>query len=430
LPLRILMVTSGLPDPATSGAAIRISQFARHLARRHRLTLLSYGGSSEREGANNLRAAGIDVLLVPPPNRTRKRATQMISLVSSRSHLGGIFHSGALQSALESLLPPGAFDAVIVEGSLLLRHRFPSGTPLVLDEHNLEYEVLERTSKVESSPLRRFFNSVEAAKFKREEVAAWRRADLCLFTSEREVDLVRIVSPNTATLAVANGVDLEYFRPEPVKVEPGSIVFTGTMNYRPNADAVQHLVRDILPRVHQLRPDALLTVVGGGVPPSIQRLAGPRVVVTGRVRDIRPFVKRAAVMLAPLRIGGGTRLKVLEALAMGKAMVSTPLGCEGIAVKSGEHLAVADDPLNFAREVVRLLDDPAAANAMGARGRALAERHYGWPALAAEMERALEGVVSRRGRDTVLGAARISSQNGTPTSEAPDQSFRSLGSSH
>jgi glycosyltransferase involved in cell wall biosynthesis len=408
MPLRILMVTSGLPHPPTSGAAIRISQFARHLARRHRLTLLSYGGTPEQERANVLRAAGMKVVLVPAPNRSHKRATQLISLVSGRSHLGGTLHSRALQSALESLLPAGAFDVVIVEGSLLLRHRFPSGTPLVLDEHNVEFEVLERTARVESSTLRRFFNSIEAAKFKREEIAAWRRADLCLFPSEREVELVRIVSPDTAALAVANGVDLEYFRPQQGEIEPGNIVFTGTMDYRPNTDAVHHLVRDILPAVHRLRPEAVLTVVGGGVPRSIERLAGPRVIVTGRVPDVRPFVARAAVMVAPLRIGGGTRLKVLEALAMGKAMVSTTLGCEGIAVKPGEHLAIADDPQDFAREVVRLLDDRKAATAMGARGRALAEQLYGWPVLTVEMERALESTVSGR-EEAELAAVRIPS---------------------
>jgi len=264
-----------------------------------------------------------------------------------------------------------------------------------LDEHNLEFEALQRTANAESSPVRKLFNSVEAAKFKREEVAAWRRADLCMFTSKREVELARALCPDTAFLAVPNGVDLNYFKPRRVRIEPGSIVFTGTMGYRPNVDAVHHLVRDILPRVRRSRPDAVLTVVGGGVPRSIERLAGSRVVVTGRVPDVRPFVERAAVLVAPLRIGSGTRLKVLEALAMGKAMVSTTLGSEGIEVKPGEHLTIADDPDDFAREVVKLLNDPEAAASMGARGRALAEQLYGWPALAAQMERALEGTVSR-----------------------------------
>jgi glycosyltransferase involved in cell wall biosynthesis len=289
-----------------------------------------------------------------------------------------------------------AFDVVLVEGCLLSRHRFASGVPLVLDEHNVEFEALERTARMESSIARRFFNTVEAVKFKREELAAWGHADLCLFTSNREVVLARSLSPGLAAVAVPNGVDLEYFQPQPVQFEARSIVFTGTIGYRPNADAVQYLVRDILPRVHRLRPDAVLTVVGGYVPPSIRRLAGPKVVMTGRVPDVRPYISRAGVVVAPLRIGSGTRLKVLEALAMSKAMVSTTLGCEGIAVTPGEHLVVADDPESFANEVVRMLDDRNAATAMGARGRALAERLYGWPVITSKMERALESAVAMR----------------------------------
>jgi sugar transferase (PEP-CTERM/EpsH1 system associated) len=393
MPLRVLMVTSGLPHPPISGAAIRIYQFARHLAARHHLTLLSYGGIEHNDSVNALRAGGMDVVLVAAPSRSLKRATQLISLLTNRSHLGGMFHTRALQAVLNSMLAGREYDAVIVEGSLLMRHRFPSGTPLVLDEHNLEFEALERTARMESSPLRKFFNSAEAVKFKREEMAAWLRADLCLFTSKREADLMRTLSPETAALAVPNGVDLEYFQPSAAPTQPGSIVFTGTLAYRPNVDAVNHLVREILPRVHRLRPDAVLTVVGGGVSRSIERLAGPAVVITGRVPDVRPFIERAAVMVAPLRIGSGTRLKVLEALASAKAMVSTTLGCEGIEVKGGEHLAIADDPQNFADEVVRLLNDREAAAAMGARGRALVERLYGWPALASEMEQALESIV-------------------------------------
>ena len=390
------MVTSGLPHPPISGAAIRIYQFARHLAARHHLTLLSYGGIEHNDSVNALRACGMDVVLVAAPSRSLKRAMQLISLLTSRSHLGGIFHTRALQVVLDSMLAGREYHAVLVEGSLLMRHRFPSGTPLVLDEHNLEFEALERTARMESSPLRKLFNSAEAVKFKREEMAAWLRADLCLFTSKREADLMRTLSPEAAALAVPNGVDLEYFGPSAAQTDPGSIVFTGTLAYRPNVDAVHYVVREILPRVHRLRPDAVLTVVGGGVPRSIERLAGPRVVVTGRVPDVRPFVERAAVMVAPLRIGSGTRLKVLEALASGKAMVSTTLGCEGIEVEGGEHLAIADDPQGFADQVVRLMNDPAAAAAMGTRGRALVERLYGWPALAAEMERALESTVLGR----------------------------------
>ncbi|HKW72902.1 MAG TPA: glycosyltransferase family 4 protein [Candidatus Dormibacteraeota bacterium] len=408
--LRILMVASGMPDPPRSGAAIRISQFAHQLARRHQLTLLCFGGATDFETADHMRATGIRVVLVPVPRRSRKRAGQMVSLMSSRSHLGGIFHHQALQHALDDLVRVGRFDAILVEGSLLMRHRFPHGIPLVLDEHNLEFEALERTASIEASPLRRFFNSVEAEKFKREEMTAWRRADLCLFTSGREVALARDMFPQIAAFAVANGVDLDYFRPQNSEKDPASIVFTGTIGYRPNSDAVQYLVREIMPRIWEAHPEAVLTVVGGGVPRAIRRLAGPHVVVTGQVADVRPFVHRAAVAVAPLRIGSGTRLKVLEALAMGKPMVASTLGCEGLAVRAGEHLAIADEPEGFARELVSLLEDRTAAEAMGARGRALVERSYGWRALTLEMEYAVESAVA------VHEAAERRLSGQTPTS--------------
>ena len=392
--LRILMVASGMPDPPRSGAAIRISQFIHHLARRHQLTLLCYGGAEDLEPAELLRAEGVRVELVTAPSRRRKRAEQMVSLMSSRSHLGGMHHQRAMQQGLDMLIEGQSFDAILVESSLLMRHAFPSGVPLVLDEHNLEFEALERTARIEASPLRRIFSSVEADKFKHEELDAWRRADLCLFTSGREVALARELFPQIAAFAVANGVDLEYFRPEPAEVDARSIVFTGTMAYRPNVDAVHYLVREIMPWVHRSHPDATVTVVGGGVPRSVMRLAGPRVEVTGQVADVRPFVHRAAVAVAPLRIGSGTRLKVLEALAMGKPMVASTLGCEGLAVRAGEHVAIADEPEDFARELVSLLEDRTAAEAMGARGRALVERSYGWRALTLEMEYAVETAVA------------------------------------
>ena len=402
--MRILMVAFVLPHPPTSGAAIRISQFTHHLARRHRLTLLCYADSAGREAAAHLRVAGIEVVLVAAPRR-HKRAAQLMSLVSDRTHVGGIFHQRSFQDAMDSVLRGESYDAILVESSLLMRHQFPKGIPLVLDELNLEFEVLERASRIERSPLRRFFSSVEGEKFKREEIAAWRRADLTIFTSEREVAIARELCPEAELFSVANGVDLNYFRPRQAPTQPGSVIFTGTMAYRPNVDAVQYLVRDIMPRVRRLRPGTVLTVAGGGVPRSILRLAGPEVVVTGYVDDLRPFLGRAAVTVAPIRFGSGTRLKVLEALAMGKAMVSTTLGCEGLAVNSGEHLQIADDPEDIARQLARLLDNPGAAAMMGSRGRALTERLSGWQTLAIQMESALEDAVIgvQQGRRRQLG---------------------------
>ena len=414
--LRLLMVTSSMPDPPASGAAIRISQFCHHLAAHHKVTLLTYGGPEAEEGAGLLRAAGLDVTVVGPERRPHKRATQLMSLGSRASHLGGIFHSNGMQSAIDQQLVEGRYDAVLVESSLLMRHGFSARTPLVLDEHNLEFEGLGRMARVESSKLRRLFNALDGSKFEREEMAAWRRADLCVFTSEREARVAQAMLPAIKALTVPNGVDVEYFAPRVGGTEPDSIVFVGTLGYRPNEDAVLFLAREVMPHVLRVRPRAVLTVVGGGadgaVPQSIQQLAGPSVVATGRVPDVRPFIARAAVVVTPLRVGSGTRLKVLEALAMGKAVVSTSVGCEGISVEHSEHLLIADSAEEIAREIVRVLEDRELAGDLGARGRALVERAYDWKALCAQMEGALLSLAEGRGAATTdpdKGPRRIAS---------------------
>jgi polysaccharide biosynthesis protein PslH len=158
------------------------------------------------------------------------------------------------------------------------------------------------------------------------------------------------------------------------------------MGYRPNVDAAEHYIRDILPLVRQQVPDAVFTAVGQLVPRSLAALAGPGINITGWVPDVRPYLAAAAVAVVPVRIGGGTRLKVLEALAMGKAVVSTRLGCEGIDVTDGQHLLVADDPEDFARRVVSLMRDPGRARALGDEGRRLIERQYDWKSVARALE--------------------------------------------
>jgi glycosyltransferase involved in cell wall biosynthesis len=173
-------------------------------------------------------------------------------------------------------------------------------------------------------------------------------------------------------------VDLRYFRPSAEPTIPDSLVFTGLMRYRPNHDAVKYFVREVLPLIRRVRPGVRLTVVGGDPPPELSRLAGPDVEITGGVPDVRPYVARAAAVVVPLRMGGGTRLKVLEALAMGKAVVSTGIGCEGLLAEDGVHLLTADDPQSLAERTLLVLSTPSLAGDLGRRGRLLVEENYGW----------------------------------------------------
>ena len=167
--------------------------------------------------------------------------------------------------------------------------------------------------------------------------------------------------------------------------EEGRIVFTGLLSYRPNLDAARHLVDDILPRIRERHRSVTLTIVGSGRDADLDALRRPGVTVTGWVTDVRPYLRRASVVVAPLRIGAGTRLKVVEGLAMAKPMVSTTVGCEGIDVRSGEHLLVADAPDDFADAVVLLLRDRALGDRLGTAGHRLARDHYSWEGAAGQL---------------------------------------------
>ena len=377
-------------------------QLVRELSRRHQVTLLTYGRENETPGAEAaniaaLRAVGAEVHVVPPPRPLGgKRGAQALSLLSPRSYQTASLRSSAMQDAVMRLLAGSAFDLVQVESSQMAAFDFGSNVPLVLDEHNLEYELLYRLYQGERAPGRRLYNWAEYVKFRREEQACWRQADACLLTSGREREILRGLLPDKPAVVVPNGVDIEFYLPSDVPVEPDSLVFTGLMSYRPNIDGVVYFVEEVLPRIHQVRPNVTLTVVGAGAGAEVERLAGPRVVVTGAVPDTREYFARAAAAVVPLRMGSGTRLKVLEGLAMGKPMVSTSVGCEGIHVRSGEHLLIADEAQALADAALRVLTDAGLAASLARQGRALVEREYGWAAITAQLEVFYHQVLSGR----------------------------------
>jgi glycosyltransferase involved in cell wall biosynthesis len=291
---------------------------------------------------------------------------------------------------------------IIVDGAHLAGLRLPSGVPLVLDEHNIEYELLARHGAGERSVARRWFNQLEHLKCFREETSSWKRFDGCLFTSDREAKVMVGVAPQTKVVVVGNGVDIEYFQPHPiavgeVRLPDPKIVFTGRMDYRPNVDAAHHLVEDVLPLVRLDHPTAQVWVVGMNPPTELTRMAARTagVTVTGAVDDVRPYLREAAVVVAPLRMGGGTRLKILEAMAMGQAVVSTHLGCEGLDVRPDQDLLVADSPAEQAAAIAQVLSDPELASALGRSGRARVVELYGWDAVTAGLDDFVLSIVQR-----------------------------------
>jgi len=327
------------------------------------------------------------------------RRSKLRSLASTRSFERRLFTVPALQPSLDRLLRARRFDIVNLEFSSLghceLRQappgeKFPA---LIVDSHNIDYDLARQHARFGNSLARRIYAGVNWRKLRREELATYRDADgvyLCSAADERRL---LDEAPNIRTAVIPNAADVEYYQPRPTDPPPDgrTLVFFGLLSYVPNVDGVIHFIKDIWPRVAEAHPEARCKIIGGRPPPSLLALAGPRVELTGFVPDLRPHLAAAAAVVVPLRLGGGTRLKIVEGMAMGKAIVSTALGAEGIEAVPGRDLLIENEPAAFADAVNRLLADPDLAMRIGLSARRLAVERYSWSGAA----QALEGFYRR-----------------------------------
>src|SRR4051794_12765817 len=279
--LKILVLSAHLPYPPRWGFGTRVYQLMRQIASRHDATLLCYAAPGD-ENVEILRQE-FPVEAVPREKQSplAKRGRQLASLFSSLPYDCHTTYSTAMQGALDRLCAEQRFDIVQLESTLLSPFRLPAGTPVVLDEHNIDYEVYARMHESEGAPLRRWFYRSQEQRFRRYEQARWQDVAACVMTSEREAEIVRGLAPNTLVAAVPNGVDVDYFRPSPEAVEPRTLVFNGVLDYRPNIDGVNFLVDEVLPLVRERWPDVTLTVVGRGSPAEVEELRRRGVDATG-----------------------------------------------------------------------------------------------------------------------------------------------------
>jgi glycosyltransferase involved in cell wall biosynthesis len=260
--------------------------------------------------------------------------------------------------------------------------------PVVYFSHNVEHMIWKRLCANAASFWQRLPLAIEWRKMRRYEARASARTRLTIAVSETDRAALAALAPEAEIRAMATGVDISYFVPrDPALQQPDRMVFVGSMDWQPNEDAVLYFIDAILPLIRQGAPKATLSVVGRNPSERLRRAAGRAgVEVTGTVDDVRDFVAAAEVYIVPLRIGGGTRLKIFEALAMGKAVVSTTVGAEGLPLEDGRHFLQADAPQSFADSVLSLLRDPSRRESIGAAGRRLVEERYSWPQVAAEFE--------------------------------------------
>ena len=385
--MRILVLDEEFPYPANSGKRTRSFNIYCRLATQFEIQYLGYGEEGST-GARALREAGIKPMPVAariPRQRGLAFYLRLIGNVASplpyivTSHFSGAYRA-EVRKSVATFKP----DLVVCEWTpyAIYVEKLRSIKKLV-STHNVEADIWRRYYENETNGLRRWYIREQWRKVRRFEQAALGWVDGAVAVSEADREYFAQHYPRLRTTVIQNGVDLNYFSVLPQPNQSRHLVFTGSMDWRPNQDAVRFFVNEILPLVRKTRPDVEVTFVGRSPPEDILRLAEvPGVHITGTVDDVRPYVKRSAVFIVPLRVGGGSRLKVLEALAMGRAVVSTTVGAEGLDVLEGEHVALADHPRVFAQTVLALLDDPGRRRRFAANGRYLVEQRYEWDSLA------------------------------------------------
>jgi len=399
--MRILVITTKSPYPLYEGRALRTYNLLRQVAKKHEILLLTFVQTPEElEGVAHMRTFCSHVDAVPLHLETGK-GTLVLDLLRelfSAAPLHAVkYRSRSMREKMRALVSSGTIDLVHLDMLHLGDYLdLCAGKPVVLVEHNVESVLLRRRVENTSNPLIKLYLFYQYLKLRAYEAQLCRRVNHVVAVSELDAKLIGELAGISNVTSISNGVDTAYFRASEGRRRPNSLVFVGGLTWFPNQDAIRYFCVQVLPRVAAEIPDVSLTVVGKNPREiNIPEVAeNPRVRLTGLVEDVRPHISEATAYVVPLRIGGGTRLKILDALAMGKPLISTSVGCEGLDVVAGEHLLTADTADAFAREIVRVLHDPELGRRLGAAGRELVERKYEWNVIGQELDRVYERCVN------------------------------------
>jgi glycosyltransferase involved in cell wall biosynthesis len=399
--MRILAISSWCPYPPDNGSKLRIYKLLMHLAKQHSIRLLSFAEQGEDPQASPLAELCESVQTVPGNPFKPQAPLAALDLFGTTPRSYRQTYSTDMQVLVDQALPQcdAAIAFEIGAALYLAGHR---GIPTILEE--VETTVIrDRFHRRTLSPakMRAGLTWWKYSRFVQQLVESFDRSTV-VSEIERQ-HLVEIGCDAARVRVVANGVDRAALF-EPNKPVPGHMIYSGSVTYSPNLEAVQYFVRDILPRIQAARPDALLKVTGETGTIDTSELSNLGVIFTGRVPDIQSEVTSSAVCVVPLKSGGGTRLKILEALALGTPVVATTKGAEGLAVTNGENILIADTPAAFAAHVIRVLDDASLRRRLAANGRELIGRLYTWKQIGLALDGVLKEAVESRGTNPITMA--------------------------
>jgi glycosyltransferase involved in cell wall biosynthesis len=397
--MKILWVKAGKLWPVDTGGKIRSFNILRHLARNHEVALLSYYGGrrdAEYEAAIAKQLPGAQTIYTAAPESTIAQSIDyIIRLPSAAPYAVKKFAHPSVRREVARRLSDGSADVAVCD-FLSASLNFPeaSPTPVVLFQHNVETMLWRRMADTEKSALRKLSYRIEARKMAAYETRTLQRFQYVIAVSDHDRKEMLALAPGCSITVVPTGVDTEKYQPAPsVSGNPPLIVFTGSMDWEPNIDAVEYFCREIFPSVLAAFPNARFQIVGRNPHSRVRKLASSSVEVTGTVPSVAEYLRNATVVIVPLRIGGGTRLKIFEAMAMRKAMVSTSIGAEGLDVTSGKDCLLADDVQSFAAAILAVLRDPTLRRSYEDSAAALAAR-YDWSQIARRFAESLGEAVN------------------------------------
>jgi len=397
--MNILYLCHRIPFPPDKGDKIRSYHQIDDLARRHRLHVVTFVENDADERHVPALRERCATLSIAKRSRWGTMAKAALALLTGEAASVRCFHSAELERSVARILATERIDLVLVFSSAMAQYAIAwDQGPRVIDFVDVDSEKWSAYAERTRGPMALVYR-LEAERLRRHDLAAARVFDRSIFVSHAEGDLFRRLGAEGTIDVIPMGVDLEAFRPggAPDPESPNEIVFVGMMNYFPNVDAVSYFAHEVLPRVQESVPNARFTIIGRSPSAPVRALAKlPRVSVTGSVDDVRPYLRRAAIAVAPFRISRGMQSKVLEAMASGLPVVGSSLAFQGIPAGDAGGVEGADTAESFAAAVIRLLTNADLRRLRGSRARAYVEQHHRWSDQAAALETLLSDAAGAR----------------------------------
>ncbi|HUX66442.1 MAG TPA: glycosyltransferase [Terriglobales bacterium] len=414
--MRILFAATKYPLPPTNGQAMRTLSLLQGLAELgHEISYVGFAPETAAGTGEPLTSLCRAVELVRRggglPNASAGSGIpgRVACVLTGRSYSLSRFRSTPVRGVIARQLRARGFDLLFCDSLYALANVPPTVVPIILNCHNVEHIIFARYARLDASFAKRWYARIEGQAMARAERRACRRAALAMACSEADSALLARLRADLPMTVVPNVVDLDKLAAaagSPAPSQPPVLLFQGSMDWYPNRDAVEYFADEILPLIRSEYPDVKFLVAGRNPPPALvdRFRALSAVEFTGTVPDMNRYLRAATLAVVPLRLGSGTRIKILEACGAGKAVVSTTVGAEGLALRDGEEILLSDRPADFARCVLTLLRDAALRDAIAAAGRAAVTERYGRPALLANLQAALALLPGRAPGPATVGS--------------------------